>query len=142
MRGNMLQSRSLAAALDYVPHDILRDAFAPYLSRSGDCSEDPSLRDTGCDRPPIEGYFGPLWNRHGADMATLADQVHHCPVPLTHLDLVQLQADQLRSTKATPKQQGQHRVVALGTHAIATSMFEHFGTLLRAQPVAGGNRVA
>ena len=27
MRRNMLQARSLAAALDYVPHDILRDAF-------------------------------------------------------------------------------------------------------------------
>ena len=30
---NMLQARSLAATLDYVPHDILRDAFFPHLSR-------------------------------------------------------------------------------------------------------------
>ena len=45
MRCNMLQARSLAAGLDYVPHDILRDAFFPYLSRPGDGSEDPSLRD-------------------------------------------------------------------------------------------------
>jgi hypothetical protein len=29
MRCNMLQARSLAAGLDYVPHDILRDAFIP-----------------------------------------------------------------------------------------------------------------
>ena len=58
-------------------------------------------------------------------------------MPLTHLDLVQLQPDQLGSAKATPQKQGQHRVVALGTHAIATSVLEHFGTLLRAQPVAG-----
>jgi len=33
MRRNMLQARSLAATLDYVPHDILRDAFSPHLSR-------------------------------------------------------------------------------------------------------------
>src|SRR5713226_10100791 len=31
MRCNMLQARSLAAGLNYVPHDILRDAFPPYL---------------------------------------------------------------------------------------------------------------
>ena len=32
MRRNMLQARSLAATLDYVPHNILRDAFPPHLS--------------------------------------------------------------------------------------------------------------
>ena len=57
MRRNMLQARSLAATLDYVPHDILRDAFPPHLSRSGDGSKDPSLRDPGCyvstDRVPL-----------------------------------------------------------------------------------------
>ena len=39
MRRNMLQARSLAATLDYVPHDIPRDAFSPFapgrLSRVG-----------------------------------------------------------------------------------------------------------
>src|SRR5205814_10313025 len=51
MRCNMLQARSLAAGLDDVPHDILRDAFPPHLSGSGDCSKDPSLPDPSCDRP-------------------------------------------------------------------------------------------
>ncbi len=134
---NMFQARSLAAGLDYVPHHILRDAFPPYLSRPGDGSKDPALRNPGCSGPLIERRFHPFWDGHGANVATLADQVHHCPVPLTHLDLVQLQPDQLGSAKATPQKKGQHRVVALGTHAIATSVLEHFGTLLRAQPVAG-----
>src|SRR6478672_2380248 len=114
MRCNMLQARSLAAGLDYVPHDILRDAFSPYLSRSGNCSKDSSLRDLRCYYPLIEGRFDPLWNGHRADVAALADQIDHCPVPLTHLDLVQLQPDQFGSAKATPKKQGQHRVVAFG----------------------------
>src|SRR5947209_5253200 len=56
-------------------------------------------------RPPLR-----IWRKNGSASA--------CP-------------DQLRSAKATPKQQGQHGVVSLGTHAIATSVFEHFGTLLR-----------
>ena len=89
MRCNMLQARSLAAGLDYVPHDILRDAFPPYLSRPGDCSKDPSLPDPGCDRPLIERRFDPFWNGDGADVAALADQVHHRPVPLAHLHLIQ-----------------------------------------------------
>src|SRR2546425_9576657 len=90
MRRNMLQARSLAATLDYVPHDILRDAFSPHLSRPGNGSKDPSLRDSGCYRPLIKRGFDPLRNGDGANVATLADQVHHCPVTLTHLDLVQL----------------------------------------------------
>ena len=59
MRCNMLQARSLAAGLDYVPYDILRDAFSPHLSRSGNGSKDPSLRDPGCLGPLIE------WRFHG-----------------------------------------------------------------------------
>ena len=137
MRRNMLQASSLAAGFDDVPHHILRDAFPPYLSRPGDGSKDPSLRNPGCSGPLIECRFYPFWNGHRADVAALADQVHHCPVTLTHLDFVQLQPDQLGSPKATPKKQGQHRVVAFSTHAIPTSTLEHFGTLLCAQPIAG-----
>ena len=40
MWGDVLQARSLAATLDYIPHDILRDAFSPHLSRSGNPSKD------------------------------------------------------------------------------------------------------
>jgi hypothetical protein len=57
MRCNMLQSRPLAAALDHVPYDILRDTLSPYLSHPGDRSKDSSLRDPGCGRPLIERGF-------------------------------------------------------------------------------------
>ena len=63
MRCNMLQARSLATTLDYVPHDILRDAFPPHLSRSGNPPKDPSLRDPGCHYPLIKCRLDPLWNR-------------------------------------------------------------------------------
>jgi hypothetical protein len=90
MRGNVFQSRSFAAGLDYVPHNILRHPFPPYLSRPGDGSKDSSLRDPGCRRPLIERSLDPFWNGYRADVSALADQIHHCPVPLTHLDLIQL----------------------------------------------------
>jgi hypothetical protein len=137
MRRNMLQARSLAATLDYVPHHILRDAFPPHLSRSGNRSKDPSLRDLRRYYPLIECRFDPLWNGDRADMPALADQIHHSPVPLAHLHLIHFQAHQFRSAEATSEQHGQHRMVSLGTHAIATGVVKHLGTLLRAQPVAG-----
>jgi len=137
MRGNMLQARSLTAALDYIPHNILRDTFPPHFPRSRDCPKDPPLCDPGCACPLIKRRFYPFWDRHRADVSTLPDQIHRCPVPLAHLDLIQFQADQLRSAEATTEQHGQHRVVSLGTHAMAASVSEYFGTLLCAQPVAG-----
>jgi len=105
--------------------DILRNALAPYRSRPGDCPKDLSFDNAcGC-HPLIERGFDPFWNQHGANVATLADQVYHCPVPLAHLDFVQLQSHQFRPAKTTTKQHGQHRVVALGSHAIATRMLQH-----------------
>jgi hypothetical protein len=39
MRRNMLQAHSLAATLDYVPHDILRDAFPKFGHTPPDVNE-------------------------------------------------------------------------------------------------------
>jgi hypothetical protein len=90
MRCNMLQPGSLAASLDHIPHDILRDAAAPHLSHSGDCSEDFAFSDPGCLCPLVEGRFDPVRNGNGADVATLANEINHCPVLLAHLDIIQL----------------------------------------------------
>jgi hypothetical protein len=90
MRCDMLQACSLAAALDYVPHDILRDAFPPYLPHPGHGSKDSPLRHSGCGRPLIERGFDPFGNGDSADMAALADQVHDRPVTLTHLHFIQV----------------------------------------------------
>jgi len=88
MRCNMLQSRPLTTCLYDVPDHILRDAVAPHFSRSADCSEDPALRDTSLCDPFIQCGFDPDWNRYGANMAALADQIYDCPVPLAHLNFV------------------------------------------------------
>ena len=88
MRCNMLQSRSLTARLYDVPDHVLRDAGAPNFPGSADCSEDPALLDASLGCPFIKRGFDPDWNRHGADMAALADQVHDRPVPLAHLNVV------------------------------------------------------
>ena len=126
VRCDVLQPGSLAAGLDHVPHDILRDAFSPHLSRSGNCSKDPSFRNPGCSYPLIECRFDPLWNGHRADVAALADEIYHRPVSLAHLDFIQLQAHKFRPAKTTTKQQGQHRVVAFGAHAFSTRTLEYF----------------
>lgn len=93
MRGNVLEARSLAAGLDYVPDNVLRDATPPYFSKSGHRSKDFALTNAGSSYPLIESAFDPGRNRDRADVATFADQVHHSPVSLAHLDVIQLQAD-------------------------------------------------
>ena len=56
---------------------------------------------------------------------------------LPHLNLVQFQSDQLGSAKTAAEEHRQHRVVALGTHALAIGMLQDLRTLLGAQPVPG-----
>jgi hypothetical protein len=126
VRCNVLQACSRAAGSDHVPDNVLRDAVAPHLSPSGDRSKDFALKNPSGSGPLIESGFHPAWNGNRADVATLADQIHHGPVPLTHLDVIQLQAHKFRPAKTTTKEHGQHCIISLGTHAIATRMLEHF----------------
>src|SRR5712692_836087 len=81
VRCNMLQARFLAAASDYVPHNILRDAFAPHRSRPGDGSKNPPLRDASGHRPLIERGFDPLWKVVAAALLAL---VHADPCDSVH----------------------------------------------------------
>src|SRR4029077_18483889 len=135
----MLQACSLAAGLDYVPDHILRDAFPPNLSRSGDGSKDPSVCDPRCSYPLIKRCFDPFGDRHGAGVAGLADPGHYGPMALAHLDLVQLQADQFRSAEAAAEQHGQHGVVSLGAHAIAGCSLQDRRALIWSELFAGTN---
>jgi hypothetical protein len=89
----VFQPRSLAAGTDYVPHHVLRNTLAPYRVRSGDGPEDSSLGYSGSRRPLIERGFDPFGNGNGANVAALADQIDHRPVPLADLDLMHLQTD-------------------------------------------------
>ena len=85
---NMVQTCSLTAMPDHIPHNVLRDAMAPHLSLPCHGSEDLALCDVGSARPLVESGFNPVWNGHGANVATLAYQIDHRPMPLPHLDFV------------------------------------------------------
>jgi len=137
VRCNVLQACSLAAGSDHVPDNVLREAAAPHLSPAGDRSKDFALTNPSGSCPLIESGFHPVRNGHCANVATFANQINHGPVSLAHLDVVQLQTDQFRPAKATTEQHGQHRIIAFGAHSVSPRMFEHFRTLLCAQPITG-----
>src|SRR5215813_3366036 len=126
VRSNVLQACSLAAGSNHVPDNILGDTMAPDLSQPSHCSKDLSLVHPSGSRPLIESGFYPVGNGHGPDVATFANQIDHGPVPLAHLNVVQLQAHQFRSPKTTTKQHGQHRVIALRAHSVTTSRAKYF----------------
>src|SRR5215471_11013084 len=57
---NMFQACSLAAGSDHVPDNVLRDATAPYLSKSGVRSEDFAFTNPSGLCPLIEGGLHPV----------------------------------------------------------------------------------
>jgi hypothetical protein len=77
--------------------------MAPYLAQSGDSSKDFAFCDVSGACPLVESGFDPVRNGHRANVATFADQINNSPVSLTHLDVIHLQANQFRSSKATTK---------------------------------------
>jgi hypothetical protein len=125
MRGNVLQSGFLAAGSDHVPDNVLRDATAPYLSQPGNGSKDFSFAQAGGSCPLVQSDLDPCGDGHSADVAAFADQIHHGPVALAHLNVVEVQANQFRSAKTTTEQHGQHRVIPLGTHTVARCELEY-----------------
>src|SRR5215467_3331046 len=137
VRRNVLQSGSFAAGSDYVPDNVLRDATAPHFSKSGDGSKDFALAQASSSNPLVQSGLDPCRDGNRAYMATLADQINHSPMPLSHLDVVEVQANQFRSAKATTEQHRQHGVIPLGTHGVSPGMLKHFRALRRAQPIAG-----
>ena len=87
VRRDVLQTHPLTTPPNHVPDYILRDALPPNLPRPGDCTEYPSLPDTGRSCPLIESRLDPFWYGYGADVPALADQIHYRPVTLADLDL-------------------------------------------------------
>ena len=90
VRCNVVQACSLTATPDHIPHNVLREATPPYLPLAGNRSEDLAVGDAGSASPLVECGLDPIRNRHGADVATLANQINHGPVALSHLDFVQI----------------------------------------------------
>jgi hypothetical protein len=60
-------------------------------------SKHPASCNARGSYPEVEGRFRPVRDWHGADVATLTDQVYDRPVPLTDLDIIEFQAHQLGS---------------------------------------------
>ena len=134
---NVVQTCLATATPDHIPHNVLREATPPYLPFAGNRSEDLAVGDVGSACPLVERGFDPVRNRHGADVATFANQINHGPVPLSHLNFVQIQSHEFRSAETAAEQHGQHGVVTLGSHRVTTRMFQNFRTLLHAQPITG-----
>jgi hypothetical protein len=126
MRCDMLQSRPLATGSDHVPDHVLRNAVPPHSAQSCDGPKDFSFAHPSGLCPLVQRGFDPVRNGHCADVGTFADQINNGPVPLAHLDVTQLQANEFRPAKAITEQHCQHGVVALGTHGVSPRTLEHF----------------
>ena len=72
IRRDVLQPSSLAATLDDIPDNILRDAITPhFVSRHG--PEDSPFRDPRRRCPVVERCLDPIRDRHGTNVPALPD---------------------------------------------------------------------
>ena len=86
---NVQQPGSFAAGLYHVPHNVLRDPFAPHFAGPSNRAKDSSFGNTSRRCPLVQGGLDPPWNRDRTDVTALADQVHNRPVTLPHLHVIQ-----------------------------------------------------
>ena len=86
-----VDSCSLGAILDDMPHDPLRYGCSPRLARPANTSEHASPAYSGGLAPGVNGRLDPVGNRYCADVSAFADQVDDGPVILPLLNVRELQ---------------------------------------------------
>ena len=97
-----VDSCSLGAILDDVPHDPLRDACSPGLARPANTSEHASPAYSGGLAPSVNGRLDPVGNRYCADVSAFADQVDDGSVILPLLNVRKLQFCGLSTAQPQP----------------------------------------
>ena len=86
----LVDSGSLGAVFDDVPHDPLRYTCSPGLARPANTPEHAPLAYAGGLAPGVNGRLDPVGNRHRADVSAFADQVDDGPVILPALNMREL----------------------------------------------------
>src|SRR5271169_3067535 len=80
---------------------------------AGDTSEDRSLRNASRISPACDGGVRPQRNRHTPNPAHLASQVDNDPAAISLLNVLTVQARQLRPAQASTEENGKHGDVAV-----------------------------
>lgn len=100
---------------------VFRDSFAPCDSVSADCPEYTSVCDIRCCHPSVDSALYPDRHRNRANMATLSNEIHDCPMALPDLDVFFPERHQFRSSEPAPKEDGDHGKVTKATEALPSA---------------------
>jgi len=88
MRGELLNFRPTSAHLHHVLNNVLCDAASPDGAVLAYRSEQLAADDGYALSPSVNGGLDPVWNGNRSHAATLADEIHDCPVILAALNSV------------------------------------------------------
>src|ERR1039458_4674805 len=100
----LLNTCSLWGVLHDIPDHLFCDSISPDRARTIHTSEQPTLPDGSGLGPFVQSRFDPIGDRDGADVTTLANQIHHSPVLLALLDITNLEFGPLSPTQAAAEQ--------------------------------------
>jgi len=73
--------------LNNLPDNFFADTLAPSRTGLTNAPQHPSASDAGCLGPLINHALYPIWDRHGSDVASFADEVHDSPVFIAPLEM-------------------------------------------------------
>jgi len=141
VRCHILQTTFRASGFHDTPdHLRTKSAFGNPLGLV-DRPEDGAGSDSRGSQPSIDGRFDPSRHRDRPHVTTLAYKIGDYPVLFSLLHTLDRQRRRLRSPKATPEEDGDHRVVTLTAQASGVYHRKKSSALLRAQPIANPDPV-
>jgi hypothetical protein len=111
VRRQLDDARARRSGAHYIPEDLRRHAVSPHAPSLIDRAEHRAVRDPGCHRPGVHGSLHPCWNRDGAHVIGLADEIGDDPVLLPLLDRLEVKRQQLGASQPAPDQHRDHWVI-------------------------------
>jgi hypothetical protein len=114
----MVQLHPLSTPSDNVPDDIFGDTITPRRPVPAYGTEDSAGGHPRRFSPPIDCVLDPDRHRNGADMTTLANQIHDCPMTLSDLQILNRKRRKLGPAQSATDQHGNHRKITDTTEIV------------------------
>ena len=98
MGSELGESQLSGVLLDNLPDNFLADTIAPSRARLTNATQHPSTNEAGCEGLLIDHTLYPIWDRHGSDVASFADEVHDSPMFIAPLEVAEVKFGKFPAT--------------------------------------------
>jgi len=111
VRGEFADASLCGELLDYVPHKLFGDFFAPGSSGAAHTAENLPGFNVCSLHPLVQLVVDPVRHGNRSDVTALTAQIHYCPVSLALLQVINGQIGRLVTPQSTGEQEGEQRTI-------------------------------